>query len=141
MNTNGLLAKWLGSARSEIAQNLLAWGIRLEDYTVCYQLFLSGQSHQLLPEDQLLEQLVREGEFPAVADIAPTAILDTRLILAVMPSGRAWVATAEQTWGGPEKGPFKACPWSLPDSILKGSPPTVESFLKHGRLLRSDLSM
>lgn len=137
MNTQALLAKWLGLARSEIAQNLQSLGIRLEDYTVCYQLFLSGQSHQLLSEDQLLEQLVRESEFPAVADIAPTAILEDRLILAVMPSGHAWVAKAEQTWGGPEKGPFKACPWSLPDSMLKGSPPTVNSFLRHGRLLKS----
>lgn len=139
MNAKTLLANWLRTARSEIAQNLQALGIRLEDYTVCYRLFFSDQSHQLLTEDQLLEHLVRKTEFPAVADIAPTAILDGRLVLAVLPSGRAWVTTAEQTWGGSQKGPFKAFPWHLPDALLKGSPPTVESFLENGRLLQSKL--
>lgn len=139
MNTTALLAKWLQSARSEIAQHLQDLGIGLEDYTVCYRLFLSGQSHQLLTEDQLLEHLVRESAFPAIADIAPTAILEDRLVLAVMPSGHAWVTTAEQTWGGAEKGPFKACRWSLPGSLFKGSHPTVEVFLKNGRLLKSRL--
>lgn len=137
MNTKALLADWLRAARSQIAQNLQVLRVRLEDYSVCYRLFLSGQSNRLLTEYQLLEHLIRETEFPAVADIPPTAILEDCLVLAVMPSGRAWVTTAEQTWGGAKTGPFKACPWSLPDSLLKGAPPTLESFLENGRFLKS----
>ena len=138
MNAENLLADWLRIARSEIARNLESLALKLEDYAVCYQLFLSGQSKTLLTEAELLEHLVRDGLFPAIADIAPTAILGERFVLAVMPSGHAWVSEGEQTWGGLEKGPFKPCPWSLPDSILKGMVPTKDSFLKNGLMLKID---
>jgi len=133
-----LLADWLRVAGAEISQNLQGLAIRLKDYEVCYQLFLSGLSKALLTEAELLEHLVRDGRFPAVADIAPTAILGHRLILAVMPSGHDWVSKGELTWGGVEKGPFKVCPWSLPDSMLNGVGPTVDSFLENGKRLGID---
>ena len=136
MSAKILLADWLRVARTEIAQNLQELAIRLEDYAVCYQLFLSGLSKALLTETELLQHLVSEdGRFPAVADIAPTAILGNCFIFAVMPSGHAWVSEAELTWGGVEKGPFKACPWSLPNPVLKGGRPTVDSFLENGQRL------
>lgn len=139
VNARNQIANWLHSARAEIARNLETFKVKLEDHTVCYQLFLFGQSKKLLAEDQLLEHLIKDSLFPAVIDIAPTAILGDRLILAVMPTGHAWVSKGEQTWGGMERGPFKPCPWSLPDSVVKGSSPTVESFLENGRLLKNEL--
>lgn len=136
MDHFGQVASWLQSAKADIARSLESFKVKHEDYTVCYQLFLSGQSKKLLTEDQLCEHLVKESLFPAVVDIAPTAILGERLILAVMPTGHDWVSKGEQTWGGVERGPFKPRPWSLPDSVLNGSPPTLDSFLEHGQLLK-----
>jgi hypothetical protein len=126
---------WLEKSTAEIEENLSKLGVTFSSRKVRYRLFLSGHSNQLLTQDLALHYLNRDGRFPAVIDIAPCAIIEHELIVAVMPSGHPWVSEEERTWGGHDRGPFKVCPWSLPGSLLTAALPTAKEFVENGKLI------
>lgn len=132
---------WLHKAIAEIQGNLTKLGVNCSVGGALYRLYLSGLSRKLLFEEELLQHLVKNDSTPVVIDIAPCAIINDELVIAIMPSGHQWVSDPEHTWGGRERGPFKVCPWSLPGSLMKTTRPTKLEFIESGRLLMKSLDL
>lgn len=99
-----------------------------------------GLSHRLWDSTEVAERLIVDGCIPAIADIAIVGITESESLIEIMPSGRTWVRSLEETWGKDETGPFKPLKWSIPYRVLdqlecSEDQPTVEAFLQSGALL------
>ena len=88
-----------------------------------FHIGLTGYSDRLWEVSDVEEILLRNGDVPAVADIAIAGILENRVtIVEILPSSRNWVREPVETWGGIKTGPFKAMNW-----YLQFLPPTFKS--------------